>query len=67
MVCEIGIGQLPRVSGKDPERKEWTQLLKRVGIVYFVWPLLENIFEYISFKHTLILCGSSGERANKQM
>ena len=26
------IGQLPRVSGKDPERKEWTQLLKRLFI-----------------------------------
>ena len=27
------IGQLPRVSGKDPERKEWTQLLKRLLVL----------------------------------
>ena len=31
------IGQLPRVSGKDPERKEWTQLLKRSFCVLCMW------------------------------
>ena len=34
-VFETSVGQLPRVSGKDPERKEWTQLLKRL---FTCWP-----------------------------
>merc|ERR1712243_435840 len=33
-----GIGQLPRVSGKDPERKEWTSVFETLVLcsVFFV-------------------------------
>merc|ERR1712240_227540 len=43
------VGQLPRVSGKDPERKEWTQLLKRS--LFFVLCLFTcgQIFSFSSF------------------
>ena len=31
------IGQLPRVSGKDPERKEWTSVFETFFVCLFFW------------------------------
>ena len=62
----ILIGQLPRVSGKDPERKEWTQLLKRLFIYLFFVCLSANFLIFL-FQPSLFIQYSTEECSTVQV
>ena len=56
-ILNILVGQLPRVSGKDPERKEWTQLLKRLLANSLVYPeRIHRGIEWTSVFETFFVC-----------
>ena len=61
------IGQLPRVSGKDPERKEWTQLLKRVFFIYSLLVCLWANFLIFLFQPSLFIQYSTEECSTVQV
>ena len=61
----VFIGQLPRVSGKDPERKEWTQLLKRVLVLYLFF-VCQQIFSFSLFQPSLFIQYSTEECSSVQ-
>ena len=60
------VGQLPRVSGKDPERKEWTQLLKRLFIYLLVLYLWANFLIFL-FQPSLFIQYSTEECSTVQV
>ena len=65
MTLHLFIGQLPRVSGKDPERKEWTQLLKRVFFIYSLF-VCKQIFSFSLFQPSLFIQYSTEECSSVQ-
>ena len=48
------IGQLPRVSGKDPERKEWTSVFETFFVCLFFWANFLIFIQYSTEEYSTV-------------